>query len=136
MKKYTIKNFILKAKSVHGDKYDYSKVEYKGEEKIEKILLERGIRFEKEKTFDSCKNIRKLPFYFFLPDYNIFIEYQGVQHEKYIEFLHRKRENFVSQLRRDDIKRNYAESNGTFVKVTYLDNVEELIMKALSLLAK
>lgn len=29
MKKYTTKEFIEKAKSIHGDEYDYSLVDYK-----------------------------------------------------------------------------------------------------------
>ena len=28
MKKYTTEEFIKKAREIHGDKYDYSKVEY------------------------------------------------------------------------------------------------------------
>lgn len=30
MRRLTTSEFIQKAKSVHGDKYDYSKVDYKG----------------------------------------------------------------------------------------------------------
>ncbi len=43
MKKLTTEEFIEKAKAVHGDKYDYSKVDYKnGREKICVICLEHG----------------------------------------------------------------------------------------------
>ena len=42
-KKLTLKNFIERAKLIHGDKYDYSKVEYKGaNEKVCIICPEHG----------------------------------------------------------------------------------------------
>lgn len=37
MRKLTIEDFIKKAREIHGDKYDYSKVEYKGSE--EKVCI-------------------------------------------------------------------------------------------------
>ena len=43
MAKLTTEEFIAKAKAVHGDKYDYSKVEYvKSKEKVTIICLEHG----------------------------------------------------------------------------------------------
>ena len=42
-KKLTTEDFIRKAKLVHGDKYDYSKVDYKGnKEKVCIICPEHG----------------------------------------------------------------------------------------------
>lgn len=38
------------------------------------------IIYEKEKKFKSCKNKRKLPFDFYLPKYNLCIEYDGQHH--------------------------------------------------------
>ena len=55
----------------------------KGEEKIISILSELNIDFEVEKTFNDCinpKTQRKLPFDFYLPNYNTCIEYDGEQH--------------------------------------------------------
>jgi hypothetical protein len=54
----------------------------KGEEELSKILNNNNIIFEREKTFANCKNIKKLPFDFYLPENNICIEYDGVQHFK------------------------------------------------------
>ena len=39
-----------------------------------------AIKFERQKRFDGCKDIRMLPFDFYLLDYNICIEYDGEQH--------------------------------------------------------
>lgn len=45
-----------------------------------------NVSFEKEKTFIDCVNPKTnflLRFDFYLPDYNIIIEYDGEQHFKY-----------------------------------------------------
>ena len=114
--KHTKEIFSNKAIKIHGNKYDYSKVEYKGnkikveiicpvhgsfwqrpdnhlqgntcgkcrmsngEEKIKWFLEENNIKFEYQKLFDDCKNIRKLPFDFYLSESNTTIEYDGRQH--------------------------------------------------------
>ena len=55
----------------------------KGEETIATILKLNNINFEKEKTFDTCRfpDTKALArFDFYLPDYNILIEYDGKQH--------------------------------------------------------
>ena len=120
--KKSTEQFIEEAKQIHGDKYDYSKVEYDGneknvviickkhgefkqkpcnhlhgsgcprcqrsvlEEKTSKILDEKSIKYEdhvNKKRFCWLKN-QHLDFY--LPDYNIAIECQGVQHFKPVDF--------------------------------------------------
>lgn len=55
----------------------------KGEEKIAQILKENNISFERQKTFDTCrfKDTNALAYFdFYLPDYNLLIEYDGKQH--------------------------------------------------------
>ena len=59
----------------------------KGEEKIGKILTDNNIKFLKEYSFSNCLNPEtgtRLYFDFYLPDYNILIEYNGEQHYKEI----------------------------------------------------
>jgi len=51
--------------------------ESQGELKIAEYLDNNSILYERQKTFIDCKNIKKLPFDFFLPDFNICIEYDG-----------------------------------------------------------
>ena len=119
----TTENFVSKAKEVHGDKYDYSKTEYKNtrtkveiichkkykngiehgsffqkpnshlsgngcphcrnsqlENKVLKLLRENKIIFEKEKTYDWLVKDGHMYLDFYLPEYNVAIECQGVQH--------------------------------------------------------
>ena len=49
----------------------------KGENEVEKVLIELNIIFEKQKRLQDMK---KAPFDFYLPDYNLLIEFQGKQH--------------------------------------------------------
>ena len=59
--------------------------ESKGEKAIRIFLKTIGVEFIKQKRFKNCKDIRTLPFDFYLPDYNICIEYDGEQHFKPIK---------------------------------------------------
>lgn len=53
----------------------------KGEDKIIEILKFLEITFVPQKTFPDLKGeVHPLRFDFFLPDYNLLIEYQGKQH--------------------------------------------------------
>lgn len=58
-----------------------------GEEKINKILIENNINFESQKTFPDLYGKNKHPYFFdfYLSDYNILIEYDGIQHFQYTE---------------------------------------------------
>lgn len=51
-----------------------------GERKIKELLDLNKINYIKEKKFEDCRNIKELPFDFYLPDYNICIEYDGELH--------------------------------------------------------
>ena len=54
-----------------------------GEEKIIQILKENNIKFETQKTFETCRfedTNALAKFDFYLSDYNILIEYDGKQH--------------------------------------------------------
>ena len=58
----------------------------RGENKISNILSNAKITFEREKTFNTCKfpdSNALARFDFYLPDYNICIEYDGEQHFRY-----------------------------------------------------
>jgi len=53
-----------------------------GEKVIADYLTSNAIDFKPEYKFDDCKDVRRLPFDFYLPDFNMCIEYDGVQHFK------------------------------------------------------
>ncbi len=86
----------------------------KGELAIKEFLLLNNISFENQKTFEDCKNKRKLPFDFYLPDYNLCIEYDGIQHFKPVQFngtLEEAKENFKQTKENDQIKNQYCKDN-------------------------
>lgn len=146
--------FIDKAKKVHADKYDYSKVNYKnnqtvvyiickkhntgfsqepsnhligqgcpicneskGENFIRKWLEKNKINFTSQKTFFGCSTKNKkgksspLEFDFYLPDYNLCIEWDGIQHYEPRDFFGGFT-SFERQKYLDQLKNEYCEKNG------------------------
>lgn len=61
--------------------------ESKGEKEIRRYLKDKNIKYKSQKTFDDCKYKQKLQFDFYLPEYNLCIEYNGIQHYIPIDFL-------------------------------------------------
>ena len=56
-KRKTIEEFIFDAKKMHGDKYDYSLVEYNGEQHFKSIKYWGGKNaYEKQQNNDEIKN--------------------------------------------------------------------------------
>jgi very-short-patch-repair endonuclease len=112
----TLDGFISKSKSIHGIKYDYSKVNYvnndvkitivcpehgefeqlpgshlagngcpfckssKGEVQVRNSLIKLSVDFKEQHSFDGCKNSLPLRFDFYIPKYNLVIEYDGIDH--------------------------------------------------------
>lgn len=155
--KKSIDDFIRDSIKVHGDLYDYSKVEYvdskseviiickkhreflqtpnghqrgngcpncnssKGELFISQYLKEHNIEFIQQHTFEGLKMKRNLKCDFFLPNHNVVIEYNGIQH-------YESREQFGGEkgLKRtqksDKLKRDYCIENGiSLLEVKYDD---------------
>lgn len=103
----------------------------KGEITISNFLIKNKIEFEEEKWFKSCRNKFPLPFDFYLPQYNLCIEYDGQQHFIPIDFSFKmtekqKLENFKQLKTRDKIKTDYCKSNNiNLLRIRYDENVEE-----------
>lgn len=110
----------------------------KGEIKISNVLLSKNITYIPQKEFDGLIGIggKNLSYDFYLPEpYNLLIEYQGEQHEKYIRGLYKSRKDFVKQLEHDRRKREYAKMNNiNFLEIWYyeFDKIEEILEKELS----
>ena len=106
----------------------------RGEQKINKWLNDNSINFEKQKTFKYCKDKNVLPFDFYLEDYNICIEYDGIQHFKKSWFD--DDESFELRKYHDDIKTNYCKKNKIkLLRINYkdFDNIEKILKEYLSL---
>ena len=133
--------FENRARNIHGDKYDYSKVKYitandkvciicpehgifwqspavhingkhgcpkcnssKLENSVRNFLIENNFNFEEQKTFEWLKYKGNQYLDFYLPDYNIAIECQGIQHFKPVDFANKgdkwaiKEEQYVKDI--------------------------------------
>ena len=157
--------FLKEVKQIHGDKYDYSKVEYlgrnipilikcnecgkifkirpcqhlrgqgclychrimsKGERKIAKLLKKYKVEYITQKRFEDCKDKHCLPFDFYLPDYDICIEYQGKQHYSLSTLFDKTAKSFEERQKRDQIKREYCKNhNIKLIEIRYDENIEE-----------
>lgn len=102
---------------------------YKGERIIFDILKNNNIKFEQQKKYDDCKNIRPLSFDFYLPEYNSCIEYNGIQHYKPIEHFGGEK-SYKQQILNDEIKKEYCINNNiTLIIIPYKLNTEKEISK-------
>ena len=76
-----------------------------------------------------------LSYDFYLPDYNLLIECQGIQHEKWVKNWITK-EDFEKQLEHDKRKKQYAkEHNINLLEIWYydIDNIENILINELNL---
>ena len=103
--------------------------ESKGEIEISKLLEELNIKHIREYKFDTCRNRNKLIFDFYLPEMNICIEFQGLQHFKPIS--HFGGDNrFKKQIINDSIKSEWCiKNNIKLIIISYLDNIKEVIIR-------
>ena len=107
-----------------------------GEKKIDKILSKNNILFETEKTYDDCRDINKLKFDFYLPDYNILIEYDGRQHYANGGYWKVGDDDLEKIQKRDKIKNKYCQDNNIkLIRIPYWDysNIEEILIRELKL---
>lgn len=107
---------------------------YKGEVEIRNFLTENEIEFEEQKRFDDCRNILPLPFDFYIPKYNLCIEYDGIQHFQNTNWYGKLTEkemieNFQGYQFRDNIKNEYCKKNRiNLLRLNNLNTIyEELI---------
>lgn len=94
---------------------------------IEELLYKNNIRFISEYRFNLCRNIKPLPFDFYLYDYNICIEYDGRQHFEIIE--HWGGESSLEYTKKNDsIKTQYCiENNIRLIRISYKENHKKII---------
>ena len=157
----TTSEFIERAKSCHGDKYDYSQTKYvnlntnvtvsckkhgpfeinpryhlvggicttcialkmeSNQEHDVRLSLERhSIRYDREKQFKWLRRGRVMPLDFYLPDYNIAIECQGLQHFKSHPFFGGM-DGLKDIMERDSLKKKLCDEHG--VRILYYSNLK------------
>lgn len=95
----------------------------KGEMAIRLYLKGRKIQFDTEKRFKDCRKMRPLPFDFYLPGYNLCIEFDGKQHFLPGFFGGKRQSISICQIN-DSIKNDYCTGvNGrpSLIRIKYLD---------------
>ena len=158
-KNKTTKEFIKECKLIHGEKYDYSLVEYincktkvkiicdvhgefeqtpighksgkgcavcnesKGERAIREFLTANNIEYIPQHKFKDCRNIRPLPFDFYLSEHNICVEYNGIQHYEPVEIFGGET-TFKLQKKKDEIKKTFCRDNN--IKLIIINDVEDV----------
>lgn len=96
--------------------------ESSGEKIINKYLVNNHVEFIQQYTFTKCKNIKPLPFDFYLPDYNACIEYDGIQHFEAIDYFGGESE-LKKRQKNDSIKTNYCLANDIILlRIKYNEN--------------
>ena len=96
----------------------------KGEERISTFLDSKNIKYIREYVF---KNLRRMRFDFYLPDYGIAIEYDGIQHFKPIDFAGKGEEwaksNLKDTKKRDKAKTEFCKTNNIpLLRILYTDS--------------
>lgn len=116
---------VQSAHLINGHTKSCGHVKSEAEQIIRELLESAHIDYIQEYSFDDCINPstkRKLRFDFYLPEYNILIEYDGSQH-----FLTRERgwysdEELISLQERDKIKDKYCLEKGiSLIRIHYTD---------------
>ena len=101
----------------------------KGELKVKKILEDNNIKFEQHYNFNNCKYISYLFFDFYLPELNICIEYDGIQHFEPVDAFGGE-ENLKLIIKRDEIKNEYCLKNNIhFIRIKYTDNINDKLLE-------
>ena len=111
-----------------------------GEVKVLELLDKLKIKYKTQHWFNDCRMKLPLPFDFYLPKYNVLIEYDGEQHYKPVNFggisNERALDNFITTKIRDSIKTWYCQQNNIkLIRIPYWDfgNIEEILIREFNL---
>lgn len=107
----------------------------KGEKEIAKILTKHNIIYIQQKEYKGLIGLGygALSYDFYLPTYNLLIEYQGKQHEIPIDYFDGE-VGFKTRQEHDRRKKEYAkEHNIQLLEIWYNENIEQKLKKTLNL---
>lgn len=176
---YSQNKFILEAKKIHGDYYNYDKVKYvkmtepviitcpnhgdfkqkpykhirahqgcplcsgsKGEKYIFQLLTNAGIKFISQYKMLSPKIAKKsnlliVDFFIELNNKQYIIEYNGQQHYSWIPHLQKCKNDFLLQIKRDEILRELCKNlNINLLEIRYDEpwkNIPDLLNRFLEI---
>jgi len=104
--------------------------ESRGERRLAKVLQQLGFDFVREMRFRSCRDVKPLPFDFFIPAENTLIEYDGAQHS-----VPSKRFNLPVIRKHDSIKTDWARRRGfSLIRISHeqYDHIPVILKSALA----
>lgn len=114
----------------------------KGEKRIEEYLINnnftKDIDYIPQMEFDGLIGLGNgnLSYDFYLPKFNLLIEYQGEMHERFVKGIHKSKKDFERQQEHDRRKREYADENDIkLLPIWYwdFDNIEKILNKELNI---
>lgn len=89
---------------------------------VEDYFDKHDIQYEKEKTFDGCRNIRPLPFDYYIESQNTCIEVDGEFHYDINSVYLNDRSSYEEVHKRDLIKTQYCKDNNIkLIRLPYYD---------------
>ena len=107
-----------------------------GEKLIGFHLDQLNIEYICQHRFEDCRDYHSLPFDFYLPDFNILIEYDGEQHYRPVNFGGKTKEKALQQFKtiqkHDLIKNEYCDRNQiALIRIPYTetDNIKNILDK-------
>lgn len=116
-------DFIIATHEIHHQYSCGCTIISKGEYKITELLNSQNIKYETQKTFNSCKfidsnNLARFDFY--LPSYNCLIEFDGCQHFKKGTGYYDNEEKFKLTQEHDNYKNQWCkEHNIPIIRIPY-----------------
>jgi len=119
-----ISNYFISKGFIKIDQYDFMRL-------IDENKYNKNY-YIPQKTFEGLLGLGNglLSYDFYLPKYNLLIEYQGEQHERYIEGFHESYDDFLKQVEHDRRKCEYTYNNNiNFLEIWYWDynKIEEIL---------
>lgn len=117
-------------KHLNGQGCRFCESSSKGEDYIKMWLDDFEINYIRQKSFDTCKYVNKLSFDFYLPDYNICVEFDGRQHFEPIEYFGGIK-GYELNKKRDQVKNNWClDNNVDLLRIKYNEvNIIKYILK-------
>jgi hypothetical protein len=101
--------------------------ESKGEKIIRIFLENHQIAFIPQKTFEGCVSKNELYFDFYLPEYNLCIEYDGIQHYKVVERWGGEK-GLKERQKRDQLKDIFCQTQDiSLLRIRYDENPLEVL---------
>ena len=108
------------------------------ETKTKNALKKYNVKYNIQVEYNGLIGLKgdNLSYDFYLPSYNLLIERQGEQHERFIKGFHKTKKDFEKQLEHDKRKKEYAEKhNINLLEIWYydIDNIEDILIEKLQI---